>query len=846
MRFRNLFDRKKKRIVLIIQCRLSSTRLPRKALLPLGGKTVLEWTLQAMKKVKVDRYYLAVDTESADELSGIAKKCGYEFFAGSRDDVLDRFCKVIELSKADVVVRATADNPFLFYEAAQALLDEYKDRCANEGQVDYITWTGLPHGSGVELFDAHSLLKAASMTELAYDHEHVGPALYNHQDSFNSLFLKAPRDFYFPELRTTIDVYGDYRRANALVSVISGSKTVKEPYTAKQILEGLDYDVVKYPILLVPSVQKGHGTGHLRRCLDIAVKTGADILIPGDADLEQCSALVKEAKKKGLHDYQIVQDAEHIDFYSLVVTDLFETEPAVASSLSAAHAVAALDEGSLDTEGVDYLLDIIPSLGAERPVNLVEPGFIELGENVRSSVDKNAVPVKALVVLGGEDPASLTMPAAIALASCGLEVTAIAPQSGDPQAQAGAVPEALQDRLSVTGAVLDLKNQLYTYDLVVTHYGFTAFEAAAAGCAVILLGTTSLHEQLAERYGFASMSAGSVGEEAFKKLLEEPQKLYRDIAWERKVAMPLSNFVVELSKGSRIQCPVCRSQGENGEKLNPVVARTKEHTFRRCRSCGMLYMSWTLSPSQTVYNRAYFYEDYEKQYGKTYEEDFTTIKAQCVRRMNVLDYIYRHRRHYSSVTPTVLDIGCALGPFLDAANDSGWQAFGTDISEDAVSYVKEKLHYPALCASFPQTDIASSFGIDKFDAITMWYVIEHFQNVDEVLSAVSKLLKRGGIFAFSTPSASGVSARYNTQSFFEQSPADHYTLWEPSRTASILKRYGFEVVRIVSTGIHPERFPQAQKPGFNEKSLQARLLRFASKAFRLGDTFEVYCRKETV
>ena len=45
-----------------------STRLPEKALLPLGGKTVLEWVLQSMKKVKADRYFLAVDHESKEEL----------------------------------------------------------------------------------------------------------------------------------------------------------------------------------------------------------------------------------------------------------------------------------------------------------------------------------------------------------------------------------------------------------------------------------------------------------------------------------------------------------------------------------------------------------------------------------------------------------------------------------------------------------------------------------------------------------------------------------------------------------------------------------------------------------
>ena len=51
-----LFGKKKLKKVLIVQCRLSSTRLPRKALLPLGNKTVLEWVLAAMKEVKADKY----------------------------------------------------------------------------------------------------------------------------------------------------------------------------------------------------------------------------------------------------------------------------------------------------------------------------------------------------------------------------------------------------------------------------------------------------------------------------------------------------------------------------------------------------------------------------------------------------------------------------------------------------------------------------------------------------------------------------------------------------------------------------------------------------------------------
>ena len=171
--------------------------------------------------------------------------------------------------------------------------------------------------------------------------------------------------------------------------------------------------------------------------------------------------------------------------------------------------------------------------------------------------------------------------------------------------------------------------------------------------------------------------------------------------------------------------------------------------------------------------------------------------------------------------------------------------FGTDISQDAVQYVQNTLHYPAVCAPFPQFDSAKEFGIEKFDAVTMWYVIEHFQNLDAVLSAVSHLIKKGGIFAFSTPSASGVSERYHREDFFKHSPADHYTLWEPGRAEQILRKYGFKVIRTVSTGIHPERIPMVQKHGWKEKSLPFSVAVGMCRFFKLGDTFEMYCRKET-
>ncbi len=823
----------KRKIVLIVQCRLSSTRLPGKALLPLKDRTALEWNLRAMSKVVADDYYLATDEASLPELKGIAEKCGFKIFGGSRDDVLDRFCRVIEISGADLVVRATADNPFLFYEAANDLISRWIEKSASE-KIDYMTFSGLPHGCGVEMFDAHSLLDAARKTDLPYDHEHVGPSLYNHPENFVSVFEEAPQKYNHPELRTTIDTSTDYIRAQKIVDYCS-SLGYESPYTTEQVLGAFEKSAIKNPVLLVPSVEKGHGTGHLHRCLNLAAEKGWDIYIPEDASLDQCGALVSSAFERGLKPYQVVKTLDWLELYSLVVTDMFVTPGPLMEQLSSKCPVCALDEGAVDPSYAGYLLDIIPSVGLERKANLVEPGFIPLPENRKTVSGSSEKIDTALVVLGGEDPTSLSVPAANALAGNSIQVTLVAPSEKARELLEEKIDRETKSLVTVVPPIENLKEKLSGYDLVVTHYGFTAFEAAAAGCAIVLLGTTRLHQDLALKYGFPCLPPEKLNRSEIGKLVSSPSSLHRPV--ENHEGKSLGDYLEMLSKGLPLACPVCRKGYSTADTL---VARTPQRTFRRCGECGMLYQSWTVQSVQTEYNREYFYEDYEKQYGKTYEDDFESIKSQGRRRIGMIGKVFNG---HANPTGTVLDIGCALGPFMDAANDAGWKVYGTDISQDAVNYVKDKLNLPAICSAFPKVNLAKEFGLDGFDAVTMWFVIEHFQNLDEVLKNVSSLVKKGGVFAFSTPSASGVSGRYNTQGFYEQSPSDHYSLWEPSKADSILRKYGFKVCRIVPTGIHPERFPSAKKNGWTSRDIQFKFLEKISRFKILGDTFEVYCRK---
>ena len=816
---------KNKRAV-IVQCRLSSTRLPGKALKVLGGKTVLSWVLNSMKKVDADRYFVATDFESYNTLAPICKENGFECFAGELDDVLKRFCDLIKKIKVSTIIRATADNPFLFYEAAQASLEEFEQYHKQNKSCAYLTFTGLPHGSGVEIIDAESLLKAAQMTDNPYDHEHVGPALYNHKENFVCEFIKAPSRFYNPDLRTTIDTYSDYLRAVSIVNYLGApnhSRKKWTPYTTEQILDACKSEFVQNPIVYVPSVTKGQGTGHLHRCLSAAIETKGFVYIPKNSTLTEIDQLLNEYFQKGLYKNQIIRELPDETFLPVIVTDCFKMTETEAKNFYKCKKLISIDEGSDFTQNCDYLLDIIPSYDCQRLPNTFDTSYIEKPVNVRNTKSLNID--KVLVCIGGEDPAGLTVPAVRSLVKVlpGAQITAIVSNL-----------EKYQDMIQInfTGPVENLREKIHEYDLVVTHYGLTAFEAAFAGCAVIMLATTKLHEKLAQKYDFAFIPQGKIDSVKMQQALESP-KLHPSLALSNE-QKALGECIKKLSFGTRLLCPVCRTQPA---KPDPVISRNEGRTYRRCRSCGIVYMSFS-AEEEKEYKKSYFFEDYKKQYGKTYQEDFDSIKKQCVRRIQNIKMLEQGQggKNY-------LDIGCAYGPSLAAAMENDLNPFGTDISEDAVQFVKNELHFPACCSAFPDMDSEKEFGISKFDCISMWYVIEHFKDLDSVLSKVSDIIRDGGIFAFATPSGEGVSAKSNPDYFYTISPTDHFSIWEPHRAQKILGRYGFEVVKIVSTGHHPERFPSIKDSNLTKDSIKWKLVDKYSRLMQLGDTVEIYCRK---
>ncbi len=106
---------RKPRIVAIIQGRMSSSRLPGKILLDIGGQPMLRRVYERVRRSHcLDQVVIATTDDPSDD--GVERYCreqGLPCFRGSQYDVLDRFYQAARHYQAEVVVRVTADCPVI-------------------------------------------------------------------------------------------------------------------------------------------------------------------------------------------------------------------------------------------------------------------------------------------------------------------------------------------------------------------------------------------------------------------------------------------------------------------------------------------------------------------------------------------------------------------------------------------------------------------------------------------------------------------------------------------------------------------------------------------------------------
>ena len=116
------------KVIAIVQARLGSTRLPLKSLLTLRGHPIIDWVTERLAKSRrLDGLMVAVpDTKLDRVLYEHLERRGVPVMAGPEEDVLARFALAAKEADAGLVVRVCADNPCIWGEAVDRLVDFYR------------------------------------------------------------------------------------------------------------------------------------------------------------------------------------------------------------------------------------------------------------------------------------------------------------------------------------------------------------------------------------------------------------------------------------------------------------------------------------------------------------------------------------------------------------------------------------------------------------------------------------------------------------------------------------------------------------------------------------------------
>ena len=260
-------------------------------------------------------------------------------------------------------------------------------------------------------------------------------------------------------------------------------------------------------------------------------------------------------------------------------------------------------------------------------------------------------------------------------------------------------------------------------------------------------------------------------------------------------------------------CPVC---GSANFRLifEPDVAQ--------CAQCRVFFRN--PRPTQAEICRSY---DFGSNYAE-WQRDDSKRSLMWKRR---LDLLTRFKK-----TGRLLDVGAGDGYFMDVAKAGGFSTYGTELSLTGAGYAEKRGHQ-LLRGQLKDID----FNGLKFDAITLWHVLEHLPNPGEALSIISALLGPGGIFALAVPNEDNHLFRYRTGLKKSSNPLGpivwgkeiHLTHFQPATLRAALRDHGFEVRGFGVDDVYWDRSPANLAKLAMQKSLSA--------LFRWHFSMAMYC-----
>lgn len=244
-----------------------------------------------------------------------------------------------------------------------------------------------------------------------------------------------------------------------------------------------------------------------------------------------------------------------------------------------------------------------------------------------------------------------------------------------------------------------------------------------------------------------------------------------------------------------INCPLCgtaefvvlkKSDSISDEKLKQIYRSSSDtHLFEqvvRCNACSLVYLNPILDSKFIV-----------DSYKDAIDDKFVTqnqYRIETFKRgfQEILVFLGIESNFSKMRT---LDIGCAGGAFLKAVKDLGGNPVGVEPSKYLSDFARREYGVEVYSGILEEQD----FGSGSFDIITMWDVVEHLTDPNQVFSDMRRIVKDQGYLVINYPDYSTLIAKIMGWKWpFWLSV--HLTYFTPKTITRLIEANGFKVLRM--------------------------------------------------
>ena len=146
---------------------------------------------------------------------------------------------------------------------------------------------------------------------------------------------------------------------------------------------------------------------------------------------------------------------------------------------------------------------------------------------------------------------------------------------------------------------------------------------------------------------------------------------------------------------------------------------------------------------------------------------------------------------YSNNEKTLLDFGCGTGDFLEVAKKNSWKVFGIEPNLEARAIANKKVENSVF-------DVIklSEFNDSSFDIITLWHVLEHVSNLEELVLKLKALLKPTGVLIIAVPNYKSYDALHYKEFWAAYDVPRHLWHFNKKSISNLFEKVSMKVINI--------------------------------------------------